>query len=163
MFPGKRLHGIWVGERFFGVSGRVFWPDFSLFWFLSLELDLLTSTGFSKKRASPRWPSVSSDPAASNRSRAGSSRSAHSLHVPGRSLPKPTRVGHGLSSRARMVVLRWFRGLPVDFYCRGDHRWRRVFYMCRRRQQRFPMLVPFFASVLGCFCCLFLSFRSLPL
>jgi hypothetical protein len=156
MFSGRRLHDIWVGERLSGVIfWRSFWPGFSLFWFLSLELDLLTSAGFSKTCASP--PPASSGPAASSHGHASSPCLARGLHAPGRSLPRLTHVGHGLSSRARLGVFRWIRGLLAYFCCRGGLWWTRAIDGVTRFRSRFWLLfrvfyVVFFFSFLFTVC-----------
>jgi hypothetical protein len=90
---------------------------FSLFEFHSLVSDLLSSAASSKTSASPQWSPASSSPAASSHGRVGPSRSARGLHAPRKSLPGPARVGHCLSSKARLGVLRWIRGLLVDLCC----------------------------------------------
>jgi hypothetical protein len=132
MFPGRRFQGIWVGERLSGmfssgVSDLVFlyfgfflWSHFS--WFFQDTRLSTEDAGFFL--------------AAYNHGRANSSCSARGLHAPGRSLPGPARVGHGLSSRARLGIFRWIQGFPADFCCRGGCRWR-----------RHPMPVPALASV----------------
>jgi hypothetical protein len=115
MFLGRRLHRFLVC---FSVEFLT-WFCFVLFGFLSLESDLLTSTGSSKTHASPRWSPDSSGPAASNHSHTGSSRSARGLHVLERwSLPESARVGHGLSFSVRLgfflVDMRCFGGFLMQ-------------------------------------------------
>lgn len=161
--PAEYFTGFGLGSDFLMYLRRSFWPGFSLFWFLSLESNLLISTGFSKTRTSPWFLPVSSSPIASSHGRASSSCWTRGLHVPERSLPELVRVGHDLSSRARLVVLWWFWGLLANFCCRWGHQWWRVFYMLRRQWRRFPTPIPFLASVLGCFRCFFLSLHSLPM
>jgi hypothetical protein len=170
--PAEDFTGFGLGNNFLvcfygGVSNLVF---LCFGFFLSLESDLLILVGFSKTRASPRWSPASFDPAASSHGRVSSSSSARGLQAPGRSIFGPARVGHGLSSRAQLVVFRWIRGLPVDFCCRGGLRWQRVFYTCRCRRRRHPTPIPVLASVKGFFFFFFffffflsfLSFHSLP-
>jgi len=73
MFPGRRLHEIWVEEQLSGVfsggvSDRIF-----LCWF-SVEPYLLILAGFLKTCASPQLSPVSFDPIASSHGCVGSSR-----------------------------------------------------------------------------------------
>jgi hypothetical protein len=66
--------------------------------------DLLTSVGSSKTRASPQWSPASFNLVASSHDSVSPSHSARGLHAPGKSLPGPARVGHSLSSKARLGV-----------------------------------------------------------
>jgi hypothetical protein len=64
MFPGRRLHGLWVGERLFGVFFRR--SFFFFFCSSSVESDLLTLAGFLKTRglhSGRRFLSVQQPPA----------------------------------------------------------------------------------------------------
>jgi hypothetical protein len=152
MFLGRRLQGIWVGEHFSSVSPVEFltWFFFVLVFFFVVrsahfgwffqDTRLSTEvTGFFQSSSLQPWPCW-----------------FFMLDAwPRRSLPRPALVGHGLSSKTRLVVLRWFWGLSADFCCRGGHQWWHVFYTLRQRRRRFLMPVPFLASVLGCFSCFF--------
>jgi hypothetical protein len=95
--------------------GRVSDLIFIYLGFLSLVSNLFTSTDSSKTRASPQWLPASSGPAASSHGRVGPSRSARGLHATRKSLPGLARVSHGLSSKVRLGVFQWIRGLLVDF------------------------------------------------
>jgi hypothetical protein len=86
-----------------GVSDLVF----LLFGFIYLESNLLTSVGFSKTSASPRWSSASFGPATSSHGCADSSRSTHGLHEPGRSLP-------GGACRSQLVFQGTIGGFSMD-------------------------------------------------
>jgi hypothetical protein len=116
MLPGGRLHEIWVGERCFSVSPAEFltWFFFVLIsffgvrsahfgWFFQdTHLSTMVAGFFQSNSLQPRpcrfftlgaWPTRTREVT-----------------------PGSTRVGHTLSSRMRLEVLRWFWGLLADFF-----------------------------------------------
>jgi hypothetical protein len=148
MFLGRRLHGIWVGEQFSSVSPMeiLTWFVFVLVfffvvrsayfgWFFQATRLSTEVTGFFQSGSLQPWPCW-----------------FFMLDAwPRRSLPRSALVGHGLSSRTRLVVLRWFWGLSAVVA--------RVLH-APSTATTLPDASPFFGFCFGLF---FLFFHSLPL